>query len=249
MSCNGAAADIAIEGWEPSPSHSGFLEVEEAARRNAADCLYACAAAVKDTLNLQVRWYQQPRAADPSAAEDSDQALVHDTLSRNRNSFAHLVERYERAVTGILWHFTRDPLVLQELVQDTFVEAYFSLRRFHKEAPFFPWLRVIATRVGYRSWRRVRRDRNRQAKLDAWRRTTPDRAAVQTPSDTAEYVFRVLESLDPKDRLVLTLQYFEGCAVNEIAQRTGWTLSAVKVRAFRARKRLQGLLSELERRP
>lgn len=67
------------------------------------------------------------------------------------------------------------------------------------------------------------------------------------PSDTAEYVYRVLELLDPKDRLVLTLQYFEGCSTREIAERMGWTLSLVKVRAFRARRKLRALLLEAER--
>ena len=177
----------------------------------------------------------------PTADADSDAALIRASVSNDEHSFARLIERYEGAVTGVLWHFTRDRLVLEELVQDTFVEAYFSLRRFRQDAPFFPWLRIIATRVGYRYWRQRRRDRDREALL-----LQQPQPCAQEPSDTAEYVYRMLELLAPKDRLVLTLQYFEGCGTREIAERMGWSLALVKVRAFRARKRLRALLLEME---
>lgn len=179
-----------------------------------------------------------------AATGDSDQALIRTALSHDGDRFAELVRRYESAVAGILWRFTRDPLVLEELAQDTFVEVYFSLRRFRSDAPFFPWLRAIATRVGYRYWRSQRREAEHRARASENLRPEP-----KDPSDTAEYVFHVLESLPPKDRLVLTLQYFEGCSTKEIAARMGWTTTLVKVRAFRARKRLRALLSETEEEP
>jgi len=173
--------------------------------------------------------------------QDSDQALIRACLSQDGEQFAELVRRYESAVAGILWRFTRNPQVLEELAQDTFVEVYFSLRRFRSDAPFFPWLRAIATRVGYRYWRSQRREAERRARASEYLRPEP-----KDPSDTAEYVYHVLESLPPKDRLVLTLHYFEGCSTKEIAARMGWTATLVTVRAFRARKRLRALLSETE---
>lgn len=175
--------------------------------------------------------------------EPTDGELVEACLSGDSNSFARLVERYQSSAAGILWHFTRDPLVLEELVQDAFVEAYLSLKRFRPEAPFFPWLRTIATRVGYRHWRRLRQQSNRREVLEEWqRRSSAD--LNPRPGDTADFLFRLLELLEPKDRLVLTLQYFEQCSTQEIAKRVGWTTSAVKVRAFRARNRLRKLLLE-----
>ena len=45
-------------------------------------------------------------------------------------------------------------------------------------------------------------------------------------------------------RLILTLQYFEECDTREIASRTGWSRTLVKVRAFRARRKLKALLTE-----
>ena len=178
---------------------------------------------------------------------DSDERLIRACLAGDENSYARLVERYERPVAALLWHFTRDRLVLEELIQDTFVEAYLSLTRFRRNAPFFPWLRTITTRVGYRYWRRRRQRPDREAILAEWQRETRLAAKSHAPSDTAEYVYRLLELLDPKDRLVLTLRYFEGCNTREVADRMGWTATLVKVRAFRARKKLKALLVNAER--
>lgn len=191
-------------------------------------------------------------AADDSQAraetDDAtlDQALIHACLYQDRNQYAKLVERYEPAVARILWNFTRDRAALEELIQDTFVEAYFSLRRFRAGAPFFPWLRVIATRAGYRYWRRMRRAREQQAALEQWQQETQSRRAANEITDTVSYLFGVLQLLPPKDRVVLTLQYFEECSMDEIAARMGWTRGMAKVRAFRARKRLKAILAQLE---
>ncbi len=71
------------------------------------------------------------------------------------------------------------------------------------------------------------------------------------PGRAAALVHGLLAQLGPRDRLVLTLRYLEGCNVAETAHRTGWTRGMVKVQSLRARKRLGKLLAqagkELER--
>lgn len=64
------------------------------------------------------------------------------------------------------------------------------------------------------------------------------------PSEAADYLYRLLEQLPWKDRLVLTLLHFDGCDTAEIAQRVGWSRTLVKVRAHRARAKLRSLLEE-----
>jgi len=50
------------------------------------------------------------------------------------------------------------------------------------------------------------------------------------------------------DRLVVTLLHLEEKSVAEVRARTGWSTALVKVRAFRARKKLQKILAQLEKR-
>jgi len=61
----------------------------------------------------------------------------------------------------------------------------------------------------------------------------------------ADLAERVLETLNPEDRLALTMIDGEGATVNEVAEVTGWSESKVKVRAFRARKKAREVLEKL----
>jgi RNA polymerase sigma factor (sigma-70 family) len=59
---------------------------------------------------------------------------------------------------------------------------------------------------------------------------------------------RLMSSLSPQDRLIIKLLHLEERSVAEISRMTGWNVAVIKVRAFRARKKLQKILSDLEAR-
>lgn len=61
------------------------------------------------------------------------------------------------------------------------------------------------------------------------------------PFEAAEVLQSLLGCLLPADRLVLTLMYFEQCDTSEIAQRMGWSRAAVKMRAYRGRKKIKDI--------
>ena len=134
-----------------------------------------------------------------------------------------------------MWRFSRQVSVAEELVQEVFVEAYFSLAKFRGQSPLLHWLRRIATRVGYRYWKHETRRRARSAALEAWSivREPPNEPR---PEEAGVIVHKVLAQLPPRDRLVLTLMYLEGCSVAETSDRTGWSQTMVKVQAHRAQK-------------
>lgn len=160
-------------------------------------------------------------------------------LSGDGDAFARLVARHQARVAATLWRFTRDPGRVEELVQDTFVEAYMSLRSFARGRPFGPWLRKIAVRVGYRHWTRLARSKA-EVPLEQIG-DLPDRVDPR-PERAAEMVHALLAALPPRDRLVLTLIYLEGCSVAEAAELTGWSRIMVKVQAHRARAKLKRLV-------
>jgi len=173
-----------------------------------------------------------------------DQGDIAASLNGDGEAYARVVRHYQDQVAAQMWRFTRDPAVLEELVQDVFVEAYLSLRGFRGRAPFLHWLRRVATRVGYRYWKSQVRKRDREEVL---RETSLNLATAPedpTPSEAAEALYGLLARLPPPDRLVLTLFYFAECDTNEIASRTGWNRTLVKVRLHRARKKLKALLNK-----
>lgn len=179
-------------------------------------------------------------------AEADDVADVRAALQGDGEAFARLVARHQQGVARRLSRFARDRGTLEQLVQDTFVEAWRSLSRWSGRAPFGAWLGTIATRTGYQLWRAQARARDQRDADDpalaaelARAAAAPDGAGAH---EAAELLHALLARLKPRDRLVLTLLYWEGCSTEEAARLTGWSRALVKVQAFRARRRLEKLL-------
>ena len=186
----------------------------------------------------------QSRKIPTSVAADLEDVR----LSRQGDSQAYrrLIERHQKHIGQILWRFSRDRSVHEELVQDVFVEAYLSLGSYRGKVPFVHWLSRIATRVGYRYWKQNARWQKRQSfSLQEWDQLDDKIAQQIDVSQAAVLVYRLLAQLPPRDRLVLTLRYLEQCDVAETARRTGWTKTMVKVQTFRARKKLQRLFAQI----
>lgn len=174
---------------------------------------------------------------------EEDRKDIAESLAGSGESFARLVRHYQDRVAAQMWRFTRDAVVLDQLVQDVFVEAYLSLKGFRGRAPFLHWLRRIATRVGFRYWKSRARIAEREEALEEahLNLAAPEKL---TPSEAADTLHRLFGTLPPADRLVLTLFYFEECDAKEISARSGWNRALVKVRLHRARKKLKSLLEE-----
>ncbi len=170
------------------------------------------------------------------AAEDAED--IRASLDGDGRAYERLVRRYQEQVARRLWRFTRDAGELSELVHEVFVEAYFSLPGYRREAPLLHWLARIATRVGYRFWK-ARRRRAADVPLEEW-----DGAASPDPRRPAQLVDELLGHLAPRDRLVVTLLYLEGRSVAEAARLIGWSQTMIRVQAFRARRKLRALLAE-----
>jgi RNA polymerase sigma-70 factor (ECF subfamily) len=178
--------------------------------------------------------------ADSGVAE-IDLRDIAVALEGGQDAYGRLVKRHQDAVSKWMWRFTRDRVILEELIQDVFIEAWVSLARFKGESAFKTWLFTIATRVGYKYWRKKAKDVAITTE-GADRLMIDDGEKEVAPSEAAEALYGLFSGLPPRDRLVLTLMYFEEMDTKEIARMTGWTSSMVKVQAYRARNKLRKLL-------
>ncbi len=178
----------------------------------------------------------------------NDRRDIQASLEGDEQAYARLVERHQDLVAAYMWRFSRDKAVCEELVHDVFVEVYLSLRTYSGKAPFSHWIRKIATRVGYRHWKRISKERSHPSvPLEAWEALQVPGGEVPGPKIAAGHVRDLLAQLPPRDQLVLTLLYLEECTVQEAAQLTGWSRTMVKVQAHRARKKLRNLLEKSTR--
>jgi len=173
----------------------------------------------------------------------ADRHDIEATLRGESDAYARLVARHQPRVAAHMWRFTRNRLVYEELVHDVFVEAYLNLRSYRAAAPLEHWLMKIATRVGYRFWKQQGHRRQlRETPLANYDAAASPAENLIEQNEAAEEVHRVLSQLPPRDRLVLTLVYLEGCTIDEAAQLAGWSKTMTKVQAHRARGKLKKLL-------
>ena len=76
------------------------------------------------------------------ALEDAE--LVRATLDGDAAAFEVLVERYQRRLFGLVRHYTRSAVEVEDIVQDTFLKAYSRLETFQQSSAFYTWLYRIA---------------------------------------------------------------------------------------------------------
>jgi len=173
--------------------------------------------------------------------ENADWLDVAASLKGDDEAYTRIVRRYEKPITGLLWRFTRDPGQCEELVQQVFVEAYFSLKTYRGDAPLLHWLRKIASRTGYRFWREKAKEPVEMTLSDseALERMEAAREQDVDSAEAAALLHALLARLPADDRLVLTLMYFEDCGTKEIAERMGWSRAKVKTKSLRARRKIK----------
>lgn len=139
-----------------------------------------------------------------------------------------------------------------DLLQEVYLAMFARLDRYEARAgtPFEHWLARLAVNV----CRDVLRAEGRRPRLGALSPAAEQELAVlhggpgahDDAAAARELVDALLCRLPPDDRLVLTLLDLEQRSVAEISGLTGWSKTLVKVRAFRARLRLKGLVGGKE---
>lgn len=179
----------------------------------------------------------EPHAAD---AAESDETLVAAAQAGDQQAFARLVERHESMLAGLLYRFAGRPADVEDLVQETFLRVYRQLPKWRPEAPFVHWLRRVAVNVG-RDHCRARSRRPTGVPLEEANLAEATGETGATAAAAGE-VRAVLAQLPPDDCTLLTLHFLEDMTFPEIAGHFGWSVIATRVRAFRARQKLQKLL-------
>jgi len=222
------------------------LDLEEDERRSGK--LEAQATAVAEDAGL-------PDKGSGSILSDEDE-LIRRSLAGDDDSFEILVHRHSSRIFSIIGSFFRRRDMVEDIAQEVFSKAFFSLGTFTLGRSFEAWVAKIAVNSCYDHLRAQRRRIEQQLphetqQEDEWfelqmLEVARDRhASSERQRDAAEIAERLLGKLEPEDRLVVVLIDRDGFSVKEVSEMTGWGQSKVKVRAFRARRVLRAAMKRL----
>lgn len=188
----------------------------------------------------------------PQTAQEDDAAVIQRVLAGEVNDFEVLLEKYKRYVFSILQkHLPGDQV--EDLAQEVFIRAYRSLPTLRNRPGFKNWLSSIAVKTAYDFWRRQYRSREvAMSALSTEGRNWLGHILAEASSrsfdrgnarqDAREVLAWALDRLSAEERVVIQLVYLEGFSGREAARQLGWSTANVKVRSFRARKKLRKLL-------
>jgi RNA polymerase sigma-70 factor (ECF subfamily) len=184
--------------------------------------------------------------------ERTDAELIAAVLKGDAEGFEPLVQKYSPRVFATARRYARRESEVEDIVQEVWLKAYQKLNGYRGEAPFEHWLMRLTVRTCYDFLRA--HQRNREAAFTDL--SPPEKdwldhfvSDAEHSNDAAaaarQLVDRILAALSPAARLVITLLEIEDRPVKEIAKLTGWSVTLVKVRAFRARAEMRKVLARI----
>jgi RNA polymerase sigma-70 factor (ECF subfamily) len=181
---------------------------------------------------------------DVQSVNDRETRLIARVLAYDdRHAFGELVRQHQSAVRGFLRRLTGGRHALaDDLAQETFVEAYRNLGRFHGESSFAAWLFGIA-------YNRFRSSRRRQRETVEWSGEValPDAvaghdttiSAAPATVDLQQDLAAALARLSADERSAIHLCYAEGLTHEEAAGVLGCPLGTLKTHVLRAKDKLR----------
>lgn len=154
------------------------------------------------------------------------------------DAFESLFREHQRAVYRWILRIVRDPSAAEDLTVETFWRIHRAHMRFEPSRPFEPWARRIATRAAL-DWLRARRP---EAALTGQVVADPPAPPTADPGVAAEIRLKTAQAfvrLPPRLRIAAVLAVVEEQPHKDIAAALGISVSAVKLRVFRALRLLR----------
>jgi RNA polymerase sigma-70 factor (ECF subfamily) len=184
-------------------------------------------------------------AADHLDENDVDAQLVARIRRLDGDAFHQLYDRHYGRLARFLGGLTSDFAEAEEIINDTLWFVWTQARELPQQSRVSAWITRLAYRHGLRVLSRVpSSDRSSRKAVAA---TDSNGEAAMRAEVERQLLQRALTELPLKDRLLLSLVYNLGASSEEIAEIVEWPVSAVKVRMYAARRRLNRSLARHER--
>lgn len=178
----------------------------------------------------------------------TDQKYIDKVLQGDTNAFSYLVDKYKNMTYTVALKIVRNIEDAEEVAQDSFIKAYSQLHTFKGNSKFSTWLYTIVYRNAIS---KIRKKKITTTNIDSFvienHKTDFDFPQIEAikNGEQKKYVAEAIDNLPEMDAFLITLFYLNESKVEEIEKITGLTKTNIKVKIFRARKKLYNELSLL----
>jgi RNA polymerase sigma-70 factor (ECF subfamily) len=177
-----------------------------------------------------------------------DNYYIDRLLKGDNNAYASLVNKHKNLVFTIAVKILKNREDAEELAQDVFIKAFEVLKTFKKESKFSTWLYRIAFNMAV--------SKTRKKKLPTVNLETeiienfsiddivPDMQELSN-EEQKNCIEKALNVLPYEENIIITLFYYDDKSIEEISEITSLTISNVKVKLHRIRKKLYSIIHQI----
>jgi len=170
-----------------------------------------------------------------------DSEIIERVLNGDVSAYASLVEKHKNLVFSIVLKVVYNREDAEEIAQDTFLKAYQSLKSFERKSKFSTWLYRIAynSAISKTRKKRVEMVAIEDSVITNYSTDEVSRNMHEREENDRQLILeKALKRLPEEDNLLITLFYKSENSVDDISEITGLSVSNVKVRLHRIRKKL-----------
>jgi RNA polymerase sigma-70 factor (ECF subfamily) len=184
-----------------------------------------------------------------------EQECLRRIAEGDEDAARELLRHFHSFVTRLVRSHLPRRMSEEDLTQMIFIKIFQNLDSYAGKVPLQHWISRVAVNTCLNElraekrrpeWRLADFDPETSAAIERLARTETDFASPDDERAARELLDRLLARLSPEDRLLVTLLHLEERSVEEIHRLTGWSRTAIKVRAFRARAKLKKMLGKTE---
>lgn len=183
---------------------------------------------------------------------DPDLPLIEALQAGDDSALNELINRHRDPLFGFVFRLVRNHAAAADVVQETFVRAYFSAPRFKPRAAVKTWLYAIALNLSRDHARRLAKTRlafslDEKSSGAQIHDEAPLASEVAGKHDEFARLQRAIDALPSKLREALVVFSLEGKSQIEAAEILGTTPKTVELRVYHARQKLRELLAAADR--
>ncbi|OFY41115.1 MAG: hypothetical protein A2X18_12210 [Bacteroidetes bacterium GWF2_40_14] len=177
---------------------------------------------------------------------EEEKLLITRIISGEEHLYKELVERHSSNIYNLVLGVVSGREDAEEVSQDVFVKAFFSLKSFRGECSFSTWVYRIAYNMAIS---RTRRQKRNNVSIDGNNcEILSDDDSVSEKRDEREILYVILQKalvqLEPKDRFLILSFYMNEKTIKELMEITGMSESNVKTRLHRIKKQLNLIIND-----
>ncbi|MCK6607653.1 MAG: RNA polymerase sigma factor [Flavobacterium sp.] len=170
----------------------------------------------------------------------TDEVIIERILKGETELFEILLRRYNQILYRTVRSYLNDGSEIEDVMQDTYINAFQKLYQFSNKSLFSTWLIRIGINEALQKNRKLSKLRLQTTPLDEKIYQLPDNTTMNQENkiaqkEKASFIERAFENLPEKYRIVFMFNEVEGMTVSEISKCLGISQSNVKVRLHRGR--------------